>query len=62
MKKGWINKPTEEWQLNTGIKYYCCTIPLDIAEKLNLKPGDRVEIEIEGEKIIIKKVDSNNQK
>ena len=57
MIRGWINKPGQEWQLNTGVKYYSCTIPIDVAEALGLKPGDEVQLEIKAEKLIIKKVD-----
>jgi AbrB family looped-hinge helix DNA binding protein len=56
MRKAWINKPGEEWQLNTGVKYYSCTIPIDVAESLEIKPGDEVQLEIKDEKIIIKKL------
>jgi len=56
MRRAWINKPGQEWQLKTGVKYYSCSIPIDVAEELGIKPGDEVQLEVRDEKIIIKKL------
>ncbi len=56
MRRAWINKPGQEWQLNTGVKYYSCSIPIDVAEHLGIKPGDEVQLEVKDGKIIIKKL------
>jgi len=33
------------------------TIPKDIREKIGIKEGDRVEVSVEGDKVVIRKVD-----
>ena len=52
---GWVVKPKINWIKD--ITFHYITIPIDLLNKIDLKPGDKTVFYLEGKKIIIKKED-----
>mgnify|MGYP003115950073 CR=1 FL=1 len=57
MERSFIVKPLQAWWITYKEKYML-TIKQETIESLGWEPGQPVEIKVEGDKIIIKKLDN----